>query len=158
MSSIQIDDSWYQFTPGLSERISAGGIVARREGDDVYIALVREGDWPKFVLPKGGVEAGETIEQAAAREIEEEAGLTRLQLLDSLGLLERLSYNKKTWLKTHMLLYSTDQVEGVPTDKEHHTDVWWFPINELPDMMWPDQKKLIETNRDRIVSLLIDKN
>jgi 8-oxo-dGTP pyrophosphatase MutT (NUDIX family) len=154
MASVVIDESWYQFTPGLPERISAGGIIARLADDTVYVALAREGDLPNYVLPKGGLEAGETPEQAAIREIEEEAGLTRLHLLDSMGMLERLAYNKRVWLKTHMFLYATEQVEGTPTDHHNHHGVWWFPIDELPTIFWPDQKALIEANRDKITQLI----
>ena len=95
-----IDDTWYRRLPAAKERIAAGGIVLRQEDQRVYVALarelalVREADVPPFVLPKGEVEPDETLEAAARREILEEVGLSDLQLIGQLGVLERLSYNK----------------------------------------------------------------
>jgi 8-oxo-dGTP pyrophosphatase MutT (NUDIX family) len=66
---------------------SAGGIVL---GDNGAIALVRnkrgDGSW---LFPKGHLEAEETDEAAARREIQEETGLTNLELIDDLGEYER---------------------------------------------------------------------
>lgn len=56
---------------------AAGGIIVRREpGAEPEVAVVwRElrGDW---TFPKGKLDLGETYEQAACREVEEETGMT----------------------------------------------------------------------------------
>lgn len=54
------------------ETLSAGGVVFRPNGK---VLLLRRADERRWCLPKGGVEKGETPEQAARREIREEAGL-----------------------------------------------------------------------------------
>ncbi|MCU0526292.1 MAG: NUDIX domain-containing protein [Elainella sp. Prado103] len=146
-----IDDSWYHRLPNLIEEVSAGGIVARREGHEVYIALIREAGSPHYVLPKGRLEPSESIEQAAHREIAEEAGLTRLKLLADLGSRERLSFSKRRWKKVHYFLFQTDQRHSDPTRLEQANQTDWFLLNQLPHIYWPEQKALIDFNRDRIV-------
>ena len=149
-----IDESWYKRPAGVSDRTSAGGIVARIEDGRIYVALVGELGLTERVLPKGGVEPGESLEAAARREIEEEAGLSSLELIKELGIRERLSYDKVCWITTYYFLFVTEQVEGTPTDVEHHYELAWHPIGALPAIFWPEQRELIETNRDEIVGLI----
>ena len=149
-----IDESWYKRPPGVSDRTSAGGIVARIADGEIYVALVGELGLTERVLPKGGVESGESLEETARREIEEEAGLSSLVLIEKLGIRERLSYDKVCWITTHYFLFVTEQVEGTPTDIEHHYEVAWYPIGELPAIFWPEQWELIKTNCDKIVGLI----
>jgi 8-oxo-dGTP pyrophosphatase MutT (NUDIX family) len=154
-----IDESWYKRPPGVSDRTSAGGIVARIADGQIYVALVGELGLTELglterVLPKGGVEPGESLEVAARREIEEEAGLSSLELIEKLGIRARLSYDRVCWITTHYFLFVTEQVEGTPTDVEHHYELAWHPIGDLPAIFWPEQRELIETNRDKIVRLI----
>lgn len=51
-----IDQSWYLKPPSIVDRVTSGGVVVRTEGNRILVALVREGQWPDYVLPKGGVE------------------------------------------------------------------------------------------------------
>jgi ADP-ribose pyrophosphatase YjhB (NUDIX family) len=156
---IVIDDTWYRRLPAAKERIAAGGVVLRQEDQRVYVALarelglVREADVPPFVLPKGEVEPDETLEAAARREIREEVGLSDLQLMSKLGVLERLSYNKIYWTQTHYFLFTTAQKDGIPTDTQHHDAVWWFPLDDLPAMLWPEQWRLIDTHREMLATV-----
>ena len=147
-----IDESWYKRPPGVSDRTSSGGVVVRIADDQIYVALVGELGLTERVLPKGGVEAGESLEEAARREIEEEAGLSSLELIEKLGVRGRLSYDKVCWITTHYFLFVTEQVEGTST--EHHYELAWHPIGELPAIFWQEQRELIETNRDKIVGLI----
>ncbi len=149
-----IDQSWYERIPGVPEQISAGGIVARLDNKEIYIALVQENKKREYVLPKGHVDPGETIEEAAKREIAEEAGLSDLQLLIPLGVQERLDFRKRSWKKIHYFLFITNQIEGTPTDPHIHYQLGWFPLDRLPSCFWPEEKALIETNRDRIIELV----
>ena len=148
---VKIDESWYRRPKGVVERPAAGGVVVRRDGATLYVAFARESDFPGYVLPKGGVDSGETDEQAARREIEEEIGISELKLLDDLGVRERLNFQKKRWVRTHYFLYETTQVEGEPLDRsKHYMGASWFPLDALPEILWPEQTELIESNRETI--------
>jgi 8-oxo-dGTP pyrophosphatase MutT (NUDIX family) len=151
-----IDESWYVRPPeGVTDRTSAGGVVARR-GDDgrVLVALSRLGGGGDCFLPKGGVEEGETLEQAARREIAEEVGITDLTLLAPLGSRSRLNWNRKRWITTHYFLFRTGQAEGRPTDDAHDYRLVWAPLDDLPPIYWPEQRRLVEESRETILRLL----
>jgi len=139
-----IDLSWYKRPAGAVDRTSAGGIVVRDGADaQIYMALVREGTDSLYILPKGGVKKRENYEQAARREIEEEAGLSDLTTLAYLGTRQRLGFSKRNWITTHYYLFLTRQVQGKPSDISHDYELHWFPVDQLPAMFWPDQQALI---------------
>lgn len=57
-------------------QVSAGGIVFRPiDGGGTEVALISVGNPPRWQLPKGLVDAGETPEIAAVREVSEEGGV-----------------------------------------------------------------------------------
>lgn len=151
----KIDESWYVRPEGFGERVSAGGVVARIEQGNILVALVEEKDVPGYVIPKGGQDPGETIEETALREIEEESGLTEVEKIADLAVLERQSEKKVLWSINHYALYVTEQVSGTIKDTEHHMGMAWFPVDALPEMFWPDERRMIEQNRKRIYDLVI---
>ena len=58
------------------EYTHAGGIVCRREdGERCYLLVRSSTDASHWVLPKGHIDAGESPEEAALREVREEAGV-----------------------------------------------------------------------------------
>lgn len=57
------------------EQISAGGVVFRRSGFETEIAIVHVVPEMRWQLPKGIIDKGETIEDAALREVREESGI-----------------------------------------------------------------------------------
>lgn len=138
------DDSWYRRPPGLPDRTAAGGVVLRTEGDRRLVALTRARGVPGFILPKGGVDPGESLEDAARRETYEETGISRLRLIRKLGERGRLDLEKVRWTTVHWFLFETDQVEARPPD-DAHPSMGWFPLDELPEIFWPDQREWIES-------------
>ncbi|MDO8670053.1 MAG: NUDIX hydrolase [Dehalococcoidia bacterium] len=56
------------------DEVSAGGVVYSTSGSETSVLLILDifGSWS---LPKGHVEPGETLEETAIREIEEEVGI-----------------------------------------------------------------------------------
>ena len=149
-----IDDSFYQKPPGIRESLAAGGVVLRLQGEQILIALVKESDYDSYILPKGSLEPGEDVEETARREIEEEAGLSQLEYLADLGIQERLNYRRKAWKVIHYFLFLTHQEQGLPSDPTHGYQCEWFPLDELPQMFWPEQQRLIEENRQWISELV----
>ncbi|HZK77372.1 MAG TPA: NUDIX domain-containing protein [Gemmatimonadaceae bacterium] len=65
--------------PGQSVRTetqtSAGGVTLRRSAGGLEVVLISTGDPPRWQLPKGLVDKGETPEIAAVREVREETGI-----------------------------------------------------------------------------------
>lgn len=149
-----IDASWYKKpSKTIPERLTSGGIVVRLEDGVIYIALIIEGRFTDFSLPKGGVKTGEELEEAARREIREETGISRLVLCEYIGQRSRLNITKRRWITVHYYLFTTEQKYATPTDQEKKHILKWFPLNNLPKMLWPEQKRLIERNREKIAKL-----
>lgn len=70
----------------VRHEISAGGVIWRRDpaGSSFQAALVKPAGQQNWVLPKGHIEAGESVSGAALREAAEETGL-RVRLGAPLG-------------------------------------------------------------------------
>jgi 8-oxo-dGTP pyrophosphatase MutT (NUDIX family) len=151
---MKIDNSWFVKPTGFKDRVASGGVVTRKTGNKIEVLLTTDLKRNSWVLPKGGVEKGETLLQAAIREILEETGATGLKKLTKLGVKERQTFEKNYWAIIHYYLFLTDKEPGKPTDVENDYYVEWFPIDNLPDIFWPEQKELIIENREKIVKLL----
>lgn len=134
---------------------SAGGVVGRTSGGKVFIALVQEPDLEGWVMPKGHIEPGETVEQAALREVQEETGLKDVKLIEKLGVRERMSHGNVEWKIIHYYLFQTEET-GLNTAGSDILDAKWFPIDDLPKMYWPEQQKLIKDSRQTVKQLLQD--
>src|SRR3954468_7489100 len=61
--------------PEAAEVKASGGVVYRRGPDGPTVALVHRPRYDDWSFPKGKLDPGESWEQAALREVEEEIGL-----------------------------------------------------------------------------------
>ena len=68
-----LEEIWEDFTHMFRVIEAAGGVVSNKKGEILFIHRIVRWD-----LPKGKIEKGESLEQAALREIEEETGLKEL--------------------------------------------------------------------------------
>jgi 8-oxo-dGTP pyrophosphatase MutT (NUDIX family) len=134
------------------DETSAGGLVLDRPGPEASGALIGRLDrrgrllWS---LPKGHVEAGETEEQAAAREVAEETGI-RGSVVGKLGTIDFwFVADGRRIHKTvhHFLLLADDPVGGLElSDADVEvSEVAWVPLAELAARLaYADERRLLE--------------
>jgi len=150
---MKIDKSWYIRPENIAEDKGAGGVVIRVENGQTLVAFAKEGDHEGLVLPKGHVDGNDSSEDTARREITEEIGISDLDLIIKLGVCERLNFEKDSWKTTTYFLFKTTQKDGIPTDPSHTQKVTWLNIDNLNEMLWPEQRELIQKNKDKIIRL-----
>jgi len=112
---------------------SAGGVVVRRRGDSVDVALAsrrtRRGDLA-WGLPKGLVEEGEAPEQAAVREVLEETGLLA-KILEPLGDISYWYVWDNERIRKKVTFFLMEATGGDLSAHDHEMeDVRWFPLEE----------------------------
>jgi 8-oxo-dGTP pyrophosphatase MutT (NUDIX family) len=97
---------------GLKPLTHAGGIVFRRSRKQLEYLLIRSRKTPgAWVFPKGHIEAGETTEKAASREVVEEGGVHG-RIICSVGHLEfGVEY-------TEMFLMEFESIADTPAERE----------------------------------------
>ena len=109
----------------MIEATSAGAILFRdTRGKREYLLLKsRPGDWE---FPKGGVEGEEELQQTAIREVEEEAGISDIRLLD--GFRQDYDYvfqaNGDTIHKTVHLFIAKSYETSADLSHEHSDHQW----------------------------------
>jgi len=129
---------------------AGGGLVNDQE--DRYLFMFRRGKWD---LPKGKLDAGETLEQCAVREVGEETGLGAVRLEGPL-LVTYHTYdeNGKHILKeTHWYRMSVSGAGAKipPPDERVAQFQQWESITEI---VWADRERIAELSKNTFPSII----
>ena len=77
---MKIDRSWYIKPPGLAEHISCGGVVVRRDDDQLLVALVTEPGFAEYILPRVILNPRRAWSRPPGVRFAEESGFTELDV------------------------------------------------------------------------------
>ena len=124
--------------------VAAGGLVANKAGE--LLMIFRRGKWD---LPKGKLDKGETIEQCAVREVQEETGLKNIILDKPAGTTYHDYYDtyKKTDVtkQTHWFLMHIDEEQDlVPQTEEDISEIKWVGKIDLAECLKNTYPNIIE--------------
>lgn len=142
--------------PSIQEIVrepTAGGIVFRRDDKgDVEILLIQDHK-DRWTIPKGHIEEGETAQQAAQREIGEEAGLNDTEMLGWLGKIHfRYRRVDKLVLISQQVYLMRVNTDGEEIQKEEWMNgIRWFKFQDALDAIeYEDIGKLMLLAMKRI--------
>ena len=124
--------------------ISAGGVIFRERDGQYEIALVGRLSPHRWGLPKGGRQPGESLEEAAVREVSEETGL-QARLVCPLGDIDYwYSWAGQRHFKT-VHFYLMEAVGGDVSQHDHEYDLaQWFSLPEVRrTMSYPSEVDIV---------------
>lgn len=125
-----LEEAWENFSTLFKNVNAAGGIVHDKDGKILFIK--RLGKWD---LPKGKIEKGESTEQAAKREVEEETGIDGIEIEgfihETYHIYREKNHNKvlKTTYWYKMSYHGTKN--GTPQTEEGITEVDWKNVQGI---------------------------
>jgi 8-oxo-dGTP pyrophosphatase MutT (NUDIX family) len=132
--------------------VSAGGVVVR--GDETVVIVPRkagpEGE-RTLALPKGHPDNGETMEQAATREVREETGIEG-ELIEHLGEVRYWYRRKKGRSRPKKVtFYLFEYRSGDVADHDHEVEeALWMPLDEARTALtFPGERDMVERALER---------
>jgi ADP-ribose pyrophosphatase YjhB (NUDIX family) len=142
------------------EETSAGGLVVADPAGTPRAPLIGRYDRRgklRWSLPKGHLEAGETYEQAAVREVAEETGIHG-RIVSSLGSID-FSFDagdRRVHKTVHHFLLLAEGGDLSQDDPEVAT-VAWVPLSELSQRLsYSDERRLIDEVEKSLPRLLME--
>ena len=139
------------------EQVSAGGVAYRRRGGRVEVALISVGEQNRWQLPKGLVGRGESPEEAALREVEEETGLAceiiaPLEKVEywyfSKGGARRVRFHKHVHF--YLMRYRSGDVSG---HDDEVNEARWVALEEAEGMLaFKGERKALAEARERLTA------
>ncbi|HLC68177.1 MAG TPA: NUDIX domain-containing protein, partial [archaeon] len=113
------------------------GIIVRNG----RIVLVNQAG-KSWSFPKGHVERGETLLTAARREIREECGLVKIELVKELAPYKRVGRKngKKEMKSLHFFLFTAKEEKLKPIDKAI-TEARWVDIDKVAEILTNEKDK-----------------
>ena len=134
-----------EFSAGTPVEFSAGGVVVR--GSDVVVIVpTRRGTGGARVLglPKGHVESGESPQQAALREVREEAGVWG-ELRGQLGSVTYTYERAGTQIPKRVEFFLIAYGGGDPADHDHEVEeARWMPLAQAATALtYPGERDIV---------------
>ncbi len=127
-------------------------VVYMKEGNEFrYLILERKLHWKGWEFPKGGIDAGESEEQAVRREVREETGLNIKGDPIKFDIRGRYKYSKVLQDRPGVMgqtysLYAVEVVGGkVKLDQKEHSSFQWLNFKDaFKKLTWKNQKKCLQ--------------
>ncbi|HYM58634.1 MAG TPA: NUDIX hydrolase [Solirubrobacteraceae bacterium] len=134
--------------PEASEVKAAGGVVWRRDGGRVEVVVVHRPRYDDWSLPKGKLNAGESWEAAALREVQEEVGL-RCRLGDELPPIAYEDAKGRAKTVRYWLMEPSGEAAFEPN--EEVDDVRWLEAEEAVALLsYPRDAELVGAALERL--------
>jgi len=107
------------------------GVRALVQDEEGRILLVRHTYVSGWHLPGGGVDAGETLEQALAKELREEANV----FFETTPKLIGIYMNRQVSRRDHVMLYHVREWNqpSIPKPNREIAECRWFSLADLPE-------------------------
>lgn len=117
------------------------------------IALVYRRDELGYEFPKGHLEEGETLEECAIRETEEETE-RKNHILEKLGVVNYIT-GKGEEVELHMYLAIDDGRTKEVIEEELKEELFWFSVEDVDSKLkYDDLKRFWEKSKQKVVDLL----
>jgi 8-oxo-dGTP pyrophosphatase MutT (NUDIX family) len=137
----------------IKYEVSSGGLVLRRRESAYDALLIGRGTPRIWTLPKGHVEARESHEQAALREVREETGcwaeiVTKLNDISYWFYLNHLKHKKS------VTFYLMRYLSGDTANHDHEVDeARWFDVAAAKrSLKYVNEKRLIDMAQDYLLA------
>ena len=127
----------------MKKEISAGGVIFRQKAQKLEVLLLKDMN-DNWTFPKGIIEAGETPQTAAIREIKEETGVTNLVFHHELPAIHYIYKRGELIDKTvyYFLFTSTIEQELVPQTEEGISELHWYSLEDAKKIIGYPQTNL----------------
>lgn len=106
------------------------------------VLLVRHAYSPGWQMPGGGVDPGETVEEAARREVLEETGYRIAGQMRLFGIYHSRLYT----IRDHVTLFIADTAEQARTFTPNReiAEIGWFALDTLPEDTSPATRRRLD--------------
>ncbi|MFI3286481.1 MAG: NUDIX domain-containing protein [Rikenellaceae bacterium] len=124
------EESYAKFCREFRRLKAAGGVVTNSHGE--MLMIKRNGRWD---LPKGHLEYGETIEQCAVREVEEETAITNITLGEKIVETQHAYILRSEWAikTTHWYHMSSECIYTKGQSEEGIEEVVWCTPQQIEE-------------------------
>ena len=137
----------------IKYEVSAGGLVLRRRESAYDALLIGRGTPRVWTLPKGHVEAKESHEQAALREVREETGCWA-EIITKLNEISYWFYLNRAKHKKAVTFYLMRYLSGDTANHDHEVDeARWFDVMAAKKALkYVNEKRLIDLGLDYLAA------
>lgn len=136
--------------PAIQEVVreqTAGGVVFRRgaKNNEIEVLLTQDAK-DRWTIPKGHIEEGETAKECAEREVREETGLQRMEVMSWLGKIHFRYRRQQSLVLMTTQIYLMRALGDTDSLKKEDwmNGIGWFKVHDALDMIeYEDISKLL---------------
>jgi 8-oxo-dGTP pyrophosphatase MutT (NUDIX family) len=130
----------------MEQKKGVSAIIYDDNGSLYFLILHRIRGWEGWEFPKGGINAGESAEEAVVRELMEETGLSKFKIVKKLPFQREFLKGDQKHVFDQYIIESSMNIPVIlqKEDPEHDTYLWATQDRVLEKLTWPEEKQAFE--------------